>query len=126
LEEKYIFGYFQTMEAAQKAAQALKAHGFEAYVDRFSPIGGGHPYDSHEDGRRDPFTDPRMSLSESTLGGPRLNEDERILRSVNPDASGISGGQPMSSLEDVCVTVFMKPDRADEARKILEQYGARD
>ncbi|MBA4542853.1 MULTISPECIES: hypothetical protein [Thermoactinomyces] len=123
MEQKYLFGYFRTMEAAKQAAQALKENGFEAYIDRFSPLGGGNLHDRDDD-LKNPFTDPTMSLQASTLGGDRSDRD--ILKAVHPDASGLSGGQPFDSMEDVCVTVFTEPERSAQAQQILEQFGARD
>jgi hypothetical protein len=124
LEQKYIFGYFQTMEAAKQAAKALIDNGFEAYIDRFSPLGGGALHDLDDDDVKNPFTDPTMSLQASTLGGDRSDRD--ILKAVHPDASGLSGGQPFDSMEDICVTVFARPDQTAKAQRILEQYGARE
>ncbi|MFC7441032.1 hypothetical protein [Laceyella putida] len=125
MAERAIFGYFQTTDAAQQAAAELKQAGFEVDVSRFSPIGGGKDADGDAT-FSNPFENPRMSLTESTLGGPEFDPDKSVLFAAHPDASGLSGGQAMSSLEDVCVTVFASPDRAQEAEAILEKHGARD
>jgi len=125
LAEKFIFGYFQTMDAAQKAAQELNRLGFETDVDRFSPIGGGDVHDRNDQDLTNPFQDQTLSLAESTLGSPRMSDDKRILLAAHPDASGLSGGQPMDSLEDVCLTVFTSPERYDEALAVLHKHGAR-
>jgi hypothetical protein len=124
MDERYVFGYFRTPEAARKAAEELKTRGFEAYVDRFSPMGGGGDHDFDDD-FQNPFTNQRMSLAESTLGSPKQNKDIDILAAAHPDASGFSGGNGFETPEDVCVTVFTPLGRLDEARKVLEQHGAR-
>lgn len=126
MPEKSLFGYFRTIDAARQAAKELKANGFEVYVDRFSPIGGGEPHDLQDEDVKDPFQEPSMSLTESTLGGPEIRADTRILRATHPDASGISGGQALSSLEDVSVTVFFREEDREKAEQILKKHGARD
>ncbi|MBA4600950.1 hypothetical protein [Thermoactinomyces mirandus] len=123
---KYMFGYFRTIDAARQAAEELEANGFEVYVDRFSPIGGGKPHDLQDEDSINPFQKPSMSLTESTLGGPDIRQDSRILRAVHPDASGMSGGQPLSSLEDISVTVFFYEEDREKAEQILKKHGARD
>jgi hypothetical protein len=125
LKERYMFGFFQTIDAAKRAEKELKEKGFEVYVDRFSPIGGGNHHDTEDEGVANPFTKQRLSLAEATLGSPQLNDDERILRSAHPDASGLSATHPHSSLEDVSVTVFAPPERYEEAWNILVKHGAR-
>lgn len=126
MPEKSLFGYFRTIDAARQAAKELKANGFEVYVDRFSPIGGGEPHDLQDEDVKDPFQEPSMSLTESTLGGPEIRADTRILRATHPDASGISDGQALSSLEDVSVTVFFREEDREKAEQILKKHGARD
>jgi hypothetical protein len=125
VKEKFTFGYFQTLEAAQKAAAALKERGFEAYVDRFSPIGGGTEADG-DDRLRNPFMDQSLSLAESTMGSPPPGNDERILWAAHPDASGLAGSNGFDTPEDVCVTVFAKDEQMKEVREILKSFGARD
>ncbi len=126
MPEKYLFGYFRTIDAARQAAEELKTNGFEVYIDRFSPIGGGDPHDLRDDDLKNPFQKPPLSLTESTLGGPEIREDTRILRATHPDASGISGGQALSSLEDVSVTVFFREEDREKAEQILKKHGVRD
>lgn len=125
MAERAIFGYFQTIDAAKKAAEELKQLGFEVDVSRFSPIGGGKNPDG-DASFQNLFENPRVSLVETTLGGSDSNPDNRVLLATHPDASGMSGGQAMSSLEDVCVVVFATPERSQEAESILKKNGARD
>ncbi|KPC77698.1 hypothetical protein ADL26_00195 [Thermoactinomyces vulgaris] len=126
MAERAIFGYFQTIDAAQKAAAELRQAGFEVDVSRFSPLGGGKDADGDAT-YSNPFENPRMSLAESTLGSPRLDPDKNVMQAAHPDASGLSGGQPLSSLEDVSVTVFAtSEDRVQEAESILRKHGARE
>jgi hypothetical protein len=124
--QRNIFGYFQTMEQAQKVAEELKAHGFKIVsVDRFSPVLGGNPYDGDEE-ITGLFQNPSNSLTTTTLGSPTMDDDQRILAATHPDASGLSaGGTGFSHPEDVCVTVITDNDRYEEAYRLLEQYGAR-
>ncbi|WP_124727252.1 SPOR domain-containing protein [Staphylospora marina] len=124
MKERFVFGYFQTPDAAQKAAEELKARGFEAYVDRFDPMGGGRGYEDHE--VHNPFIDQKMSLSESTVGTPPANDDKRILLSAHPDASGLAGGNGFEKQEDHSVTVFCQAEQMEEVRQILKRHGARD
>lgn len=126
MTEKTIFGYFKTIEAAQKAEQELKELGFETDLARFSPMGGGDIYDHNDHTFFNPVQASNLSLTESTLGSPRMSDDKRILLAAHPDASGLSGGQPMDSLEDVYLTVFALSDRYDEAWQILKKHGAKD
>ncbi|MGA8941789.1 MAG: hypothetical protein WB502_03610 [Thermoactinomyces sp.] len=126
MPEKYLFGYFRTLDAARQAAEELKANGFEVYVDRFSPIGGGDRHDLQDDDLNNPFRKSPMSLTESVLGGPEIRQDTGILRAAHPDASGLSGGQALSSLEDVSVTVFFHEEDREKAEQILKKHGARD
>lgn len=125
MEERAIFGYFQTMDAAKKAAGELEQMGFKVDVSRFSPLGGGKDADG-DASFNNLLENPRMSLVETTLGGPENNPDNRVMLAVHPDASGLSGGQAMSSLEDVCVIAFATPERSQEAETILKKHGARD
>jgi hypothetical protein len=125
MNQRNIFGYFQTMDQAQKAAEELKAQGFETIsVDRFSPVLGGNPYDGGEE-MRDIFQNQKNSLTTTTLGSPAMNDDERILATAHPDASGLAGGTGFSHPEDVCVTVITDNDRYEEAYHLLERYGAK-
>lgn len=126
MAEKTIFGYFKTIEAAKQAAEELQHLGFETDLARFSPIGGGDDHDRHDNDLTNPFQNATLSLTESTIGSPRMSDDKRILLAAHPDASGLSGGQPMDSLEDVCLTVFTPPDRYDEAWNVLQKHGAKD
>lgn len=122
--ERNIFGYFQTMEQAQKVADKLKAHGFEIVsVDRFSPLLGGNPYDLDSE-ITGLFRNQNNSLTTTTLGSPPLNPDERILAAAHEDSSGLSGGTGFAHQEDVCVTVITDSSRYEEAYGLLEQYGA--
>lgn len=123
--QRSIFGYFQTMEQAQKAAEELKAQGFETVsVDRFSPMLGGNPYDGDEE-IASIFQTPSNSLTTTALGSPPMDDDQRILAAAHQDASGLSGGTGFSHPEDVCVTVITDQERYEEAFQLLEQYGAK-
>ncbi len=125
MAEKYIFGYFRTIEAAQKAAEELKSHGFhDVHIDRFSPMLGGNHNDSDDD-FENPFTHQSISLTTSTLGGPILSNDKNILAAAHPDASAMAGGNGFNSPEDVCLTVFTEAGRYDEAYALLEKSGAK-
>jgi hypothetical protein len=125
MAEKYIFGYFRTIEAAQKAAEELKNHGFnDVHIDRFSPMLGGN-YHDFDDDFENPFTNQAISLTTSTLGSPNRNNDQNILAAAHPDASAMAGGTGFNSPEDVCVTVFTEPKRFDEAYALLEKAGAK-
>jgi hypothetical protein len=125
MSQRNIFGYFQTMDQARKAAEKLKSLGFETIsVDRFSPLLGGNPYDGGEE-ITGIFQNQRNSLTTTTLGSPAMNDDERILATVHPDASGLAGGRGFSHPEDVCVTIITDDDRYEEAYHLLERYGAR-
>lgn len=125
MAERTIFGYFQTIDAARNAAQELEQLGFEVDVSRFSPLGGGKDTDGDAT-FSNVFENPRMSLTETTLGGPEFDPDKSVMLAAHPDASGFAGGQAMSALEDVCVTVFASPERAPEAERILGKHGARE
>lgn len=125
MSQRNIFGYFQTMDQAQKAAEELKAHGFETIsIDRFSPMLGGNPYDGDEE-IASIFQNQSNSLTTTTLGAPPMDDDARILAATHPDASGLAGSTGFSHPEDICVTVITNNDRYEEAFDLLEQYGAR-
>lgn len=125
--DKYVFGYFQTMDWAKKAAEELKQAGFEVSLDDFSPIGGTNPYDTEDSDSKNPFQAPEMSLAESTLGDPVIRQDSRILRSTHPDASGFSGSEPLSAPENINLTVFFSHEKERaQIRQILKKYGARE
>jgi hypothetical protein len=118
-----IFGYFQTLDQAQKAADDLRNRGFETVsVDLISPMLGGKPYDPQITGI---LQNQNQSLAEITLGSNPLSDDQRILASANENASGMSGGTGFTHLEDVCVTVITEEERYEEANQLLEGYGAR-
>jgi hypothetical protein len=96
MSQRNIFGYFQTMERAQKAADELKAHGFKTVsIDRFSPMLGGNPYDGDEE-ITSIFQNQSNSLTTTALGSPPMDDDERILAATHPDASGLAGGTGFS------------------------------
>lgn len=123
--QRNIFAYFQTIDQAKKAAEQLKAQGFETVsVDRFSPMLGGNPFDGDEE-ITSILQNPRNSLTTTTLGSPPMSNDEQILAATHTDASGLSGGTGFSHPEDVCVTVITDDDQYETAYQILEQYGAR-
>lgn len=95
MDKRFQFGYFQTMEQAQKAADALRQKGFEVSVDRFSPnVTGQSP-------------------------------EQDILLGALVEKSGLSGGHEFIHPEDVCVTAFCEAEQLSEVRAILEEYGAK-
>lgn len=125
--DKYVFGYFQTMDRARQAAEELKQAGFEVSLDSFSPIGGTNPYDAEGSDLKNPFQAPEMSLAESTLKDPAIRQDSRILRSTHPDASGLAGDEPLSAPENVSLTVFYTHETEHgQIMRILRQFGARE
>lgn len=123
--QRSVFGYFQQIDQAQKAAEDLKSKGYKVVsVDRISPALGGKPDDFDEE-IHGMLHHQGNSLTTTTLGSPPLNDDERILAASHVDASGLSGGNGFSHPEDVCVTVITDEDGYKEAYEILERYGAR-
>lgn len=124
--KRNVFGYFQTMEQAKKAAEALQAQGYEqVFVDRISPMLGGNPYDL-DDEIHSLFRRPGSSLATTTLGSPSLSDDQRILAATHVDAHGQSGGTGFQHPEDVCVTVITDENGYKAATALLEEYGAKD
>lgn len=123
MEERFLFGYFQTMERAKEAVKALQEQGYEASVDRVSPMMGGNPNDTVA--YEDQILTGNNSLSYISMGSPRgYTQDQRILAASHPDASGQSGGHEFVHTEDVSVTVFCVEDKLSEVQGILNSYGA--
>jgi hypothetical protein len=124
--EHNVFGYFQTMERAQQAAEELKRQGFEVSVDRFAPFLGGKPFDGDQE-IHSILAHQGNSLATTSLGTPErlLDDDTRVLAAAHEDASGLAGGTGFVHPEDVCVTVFANGENYDQATQILESFGAR-
>lgn len=123
-----VFGYFQTMEQAQKAAAELKKQGFKTDINRFGPLLGGHPFDGDPE-IHSIFTHQTNSLTTTTLGSPddiAHDDDRRILAAAHIDASGFAGSTGFDHSEDVCVIVFAEEDTYDQAEKILQSFGAKE
>src|SRR5690606_2601494 len=124
--KRNIFAYFQTMEQAKKAEEALKKQGFsEVACDRVSPFLGGNPYDGDEEIHGILHRDSH-SLTTNTLGSPNtLDDDERILAAAHPDASGFASSTGFTHAEDVCLTVLTDDEGYQQAASLLSQMGAR-
>lgn len=123
--QRSVFGYFQELDQAKKAAEELKSKGYSMVsVDRILPVLGGKPEDRDEE-IHGMLLHQGNSLTTTTLGSPPLDDDKRILASSHVDASGLAGGNGFSHPEDVCVTVITDDQGYKQAYKILENYGAR-
>lgn len=122
--KRNLLAYFQTMEQAQKAVDALQEQGLsEVDCERIAPMLGGNPYDEDEEitGVIERETN---SLATMTLGSPILNDDEGILAATHPDASGFAGGTGFDHPADVLVTVVTDDKQYEQTKMLLKQYGA--
>ncbi|WP_044640924.1 hypothetical protein [Risungbinella massiliensis] len=123
MEERFLFGYFQTMERAEEVVKALQEKGYEASLDRVSPMMGGNPESSVA--YEDRIITGKNTLTYTSMGSPRgFTQDQRVMAASHPDASGQSGGHEFVHPEDVSVTVFCSEEKLSEVQAILNSYGA--
>ncbi len=121
--ERAVLGYFPTDTDAVRAAEALKAAGFDTVqTDRISRFGVSlDPERNYAVGGRG------ASLAALTIYGEGegdVGPDARVLLGADPNASGMAGlDYGVAGGRSFLVTVVADGDRAEEAARIMQSHG---
>lgn len=116
-----LMGFFDRESAAKAAEKNLREQQFEVVqLSEVSPYPGDNASDLDN-----PISELMESLATEVLEAETGGPDEQVLLASSPDASGMEDGEHHHSAENWLVTVVSPRERHEEAKRILEQHGAR-
>ena len=119
MKERNILAGFQTVEAAEKAANSLRQAGFDTI--QIAHI-GQYPGDGIEQ-ITNPVTGEIPSLAALTEAGDfPTGRDASVLAAAGPDASGMADRGDVG-LGNILLTAVVLENRGDEAVQIIRSHG---
>jgi len=121
MAERNLLAGFVSFDDAQAAEKALKQAGFtEIQVDNVSPYPGEGVQEV-----MNPLTGNISSLGHLTLDADFSSKSASILAATDVSASGMSDGDGMMPEvnQGVLLTAVVPAQQADQAEKIIKQYG---
>jgi len=121
MAERNLLAGFISFDDAQAAEKALKQAGFtEIQVDDVSPYPGEGVQQV-----MNPITGNIPSLGHMTLDADFSSKSASILAATDVSASGMSDGDGMMPEvnQGVLLTAVVPAEKADQAEKIIKEYG---
>ncbi len=120
MKERNILAGFQTMEAAEKAAEKLRNAGFDiVQIDTIGQFPG--------DGMKEitnPVTGDFPSLAKLTSAGDfPTGRDASVLAAASPNASGMADRDNDNLNSNILLTAVVPEERGDEATEMIRSCG---
>lgn len=120
-DERSILASFQSGPQAEAAVGALRRAGFtEIQLDRVGSFG----LEQAVDEQRPALAGDEGSLARTVLGPGQIDSNAAVLLDASTTVSGMSGA-PTDLVPPFLVTAVVAQQRADEAVRLLEEYGGR-
>lgn len=120
MKERNILAGFKSIDAAERAAQALKQSGYETIqVDGV----GQYPGEGVEK-VMNPISGEIPSLGNLTLDADFPNgRDASVLAAADPSASGMSDGGQDAIGSSILLTCVVPESQGDQATQIIRSFG---
>lgn len=120
MKERNILAGFKSLDAAERAAQALKQAGFQTIqVDGV----GQYPGEGVEK-VMNPITGEIPSLGNLTLDADFPNgRDASVLAAADPSASGMSDGGQDAIGSSILLTCVVPENQGDQATQLIRSFG---